>query len=430
MTDFLNRLIERTLAGEAAIAPLIAPIYALGDSEPSLGEVFQMVGTQDNPLSTQQTPGVVEDFFVAQSRNQEKAQVDPPQFQPLQQVSPRADLLRAPGDPLLTAQVNALAPLVERGKLSRMSIAQEPVFTQHRPFSEEEAEHSSHSQASMPVRNTRLESAPSVRSASVEASPFSEVTKRSQPGSASTPIRHTQLERTSSVRPALTHHGHLSVEAEQSPHSQTSTPILNTQSRRASPIRSASVEPGPLSEEADCSHLGPASTPVRNTRLESEPPVRSAPIQHRPFSEEGAERPSYSPISTPVLSIQPRRASSVRSAPELSISFSGNPVATSFAQPLADPAPHGSSQPVAGTLLRTPSTGDKESQLQKHLPTPLRSSSDEVPATTPTIQVKIGRIEVQATPQPATSRTQPGQQGASIPMSLNQYLHQRGQGGH
>jgi hypothetical protein len=86
------------------------------------------------------------------------------------------------------------------------------------------------------------------------------------------------------------------------------------------------------------------------------------------------------------------------------------PLTRSF-QPTVERRPH--TLPNMGAFLSTPPVVEEAS----------------VVAQTPTVQVTIGRIEVRATPAPATVAPQASKQSAPAVMSLDDYLLQRAKGG-
>jgi hypothetical protein len=198
----------------------------------------------------------------------------------------------------------------------------------------------------------------------------------------------------------------------------------------------------------------PASTPDSGEGAPRPPVWAARPVQARPFP--GADAGAWPPeteararrLAGPPSSRQPRPAASYAAA--ASQAPAQAPFEESRLAPMDAPVPPaGARESASDDARRQPASapakepiaverragGDMPRLTPASLTTPPRlTTATDIrplppgePAPTPTIQVTIGRIEVRATPAAAP----PARKERSAPqvMSLDDYLHQRNQGG-
>ena len=241
----------------------------------------------------------------------------------------------------------------------------------------------------------------------------------------------------------------------------TVLPIESTRERRSRipDLRSPPITPQPLSNAFPTEETSPAPPPYQPSSAPVQPivtplsvrgeqlPPPSASLEPFPVNREasdasGPRHPTEQPrlpVREPTV-IQPSVSELVVSSkepsptaelpPELFFLQTTNPVVPKASalpnQPLV-PAP-AESTAIPGSTSTPPSSTAVSVITQiapsvKSIPQNFMEGGD-TPQPSPTIQVTIGRIEVRATPPPATSvaKSRP----ASSAMSLEEYLRQRG----
>jgi hypothetical protein len=86
--------------------------------------------------------------------------------------------------------------------------------------------------------------------------------------------------------------------------------------------------------------------------------------------------------------------------------------------------------PTSVSPSMTRLTGEERASLRSEtLATTVARLEAEMPASVPTVQITIGRVEVRATPAPKSNAQPRQQRSAPAAMGLDEYLRQRSQGG-